>query len=647
MQAPGCATEPDSVAMVLAPAHDAEPRHAEPEVRPTPEQVSARRRAWLAEAAVVGLLFAIALSMRVSTLSQPLVESHGFRQTQTALTARIFHEEGIDLLHPKLPIFGESEVVPFEFPLFQAIASVPMAHGVSPDTSMRLTSLVFFFLTAGLLYGLARRLGGVAAGVVALAVFLFSPLNLLWSRTSMIEYLATAAAVGWAWAGMAWRDRRTPVLAAAAVLSGAVAMLVKPATAIFWVLPLLVYRPEGERTRDWREFVKARRDPVLIAMAAVPFVLAALWTRHADAMKAPYITTHFLTSGELNSWNFGSLDQRLDVAQWRLIGARIKDLCVGLPLWQLPAVVALGLVLKSRAVVAAIALSAAATLLVFFNLYWVHDYYFAAITPQLAIVAGCAGAAVLGVARRLPMQAVVAGVLALWLVSLPLNAKPYWRAKDLDAAALAGHTELARELAAATAPSDKVVFEGFTWSPVMPYYAHRNGVMLTYQIYNREVLDSLPSGPYAALLSAGYNAQTAEVLDRWALISTPSSHVYYLANAPDRLRPAKVVAARDAAAFPVAGRANPSLIAARQEIPCTGAAIPVVTRGRWTWLRFEGKGAEGVVVNETNAAAIPSNRVIAVPPQTVPTGAPIHVRCMEGEKVTLVAAVDAPGPPGA
>ena len=36
-----------------------------------------------------------------------------FRQTQTAYTARIYHEQGIDLLHPKLPVLGE----PFEVPV--------------------------------------------------------------------------------------------------------------------------------------------------------------------------------------------------------------------------------------------------------------------------------------------------------------------------------------------------------------------------------------------------------------------------------------------------------------------------------------------------------------------------------------------------
>src|SRR5688572_7732919 len=89
-------------------------------------------------------------------MNQTLVERHGFRQTQTAYTARAFHEHGIDLLHPKLPVLGRPFEAPFEFPLFQAIATIPMRLGMSADTSMRVTGLACFLVTAVLLFGLLR-----------------------------------------------------------------------------------------------------------------------------------------------------------------------------------------------------------------------------------------------------------------------------------------------------------------------------------------------------------------------------------------------------------------------------------------------------------------------------------------------------------
>src|SRR6188508_2586949 len=95
------------------------------EERGVTTETNAAGRWWrgpTAEVAIVILaLVAFALAV-VPTLDEPLLESHGFRQTQTAYTARIFHQDGIDLLHPKLPVLGEPFEAPFESPLFQAAA---------------------------------------------------------------------------------------------------------------------------------------------------------------------------------------------------------------------------------------------------------------------------------------------------------------------------------------------------------------------------------------------------------------------------------------------------------------------------------------------------------------------------------------------
>lgn len=82
--------------------------------RRTPRPTGARLELLL----VAGLLL-LAAFVRLPTLDQPLVEAHAFRQTQTAYTALLFHEQGVDLLHPKLPVMGEPFEVPFELPLFR------------------------------------------------------------------------------------------------------------------------------------------------------------------------------------------------------------------------------------------------------------------------------------------------------------------------------------------------------------------------------------------------------------------------------------------------------------------------------------------------------------------------------------------------
>ena len=343
-------------------------------------RVSAR----LVEAAFVAAVLVAFVLVVLPTLGQPLLERHGFRQTQTAYTARIYHEQGIDLIHPKLPVLGEPFEVPFEFPLFQAAASVVMDAGVRDDVAMRTTGLLCFLLTALLLYGLVRRVDGRVSAVAALVAFVATPFAVLWGRTSMMEYLATAGAVGFAWATIAWREERRPAVGGLALAAGLVGMLVKPTTAVFWILPALAYRPKSGRHGDRR-----RELMWLAVLVLVPLGAAALWTHHADAIKAASPTTAWLTSSALREWNFGTLGQRFASDTWEVILDRLRGLIVGYAGIPLLVVAAVALARSpQRRFWLGIVLAAVLPPLVFTNLYYQHDYYLAAVSPAIAALIG-------------------------------------------------------------------------------------------------------------------------------------------------------------------------------------------------------------------------------------------------------------------
>ena len=59
-----------------------------------------------------------------------------------------------------------------------------------------------------LLWLLVRRQAGELGAAVALVVFVASPLAIEWSRAALIEYLALALAIGFALAGLRWRERQ-------------------------------------------------------------------------------------------------------------------------------------------------------------------------------------------------------------------------------------------------------------------------------------------------------------------------------------------------------------------------------------------------------------------------------------------------------
>ena len=197
---------------------------------------------------------------RYATLNQVLTEAFAFRQTQTAFQTVGFHRSGIDLLHPMVPVFGEPWTIPFEFPLFQAIASIAMSFGIPADPANRIVGLAFFVVTAFLLWLLVRKVSNPVVAAVTLVVFSFSPFALVWSRASMIEYLATALALGWVIAAIRWRDARHTTWLIAAVLLGAAAMAVKVTTALPWVVPILLYVGrdfvlDGEYVFQWARVI--------------------------------------------------------------------------------------------------------------------------------------------------------------------------------------------------------------------------------------------------------------------------------------------------------------------------------------------------------------------------------------------------------
>src|SRR5207342_1454000 len=88
------------------------------------EATTRTRRTWAREVTVVVLLLLGAVAVHWGTLGDKLTERHDWRQTQTAWTATDFRDHGIDLLHPRVPVFGARSEVPFEFPIFQAVATV-------------------------------------------------------------------------------------------------------------------------------------------------------------------------------------------------------------------------------------------------------------------------------------------------------------------------------------------------------------------------------------------------------------------------------------------------------------------------------------------------------------------------------------------
>lgn len=360
----------------------------------------------------------LSLPVRLINLDTPLSGEHEFRQTQTALSVWEIQAHGLSFLHPKLPLFGPPWECPFEYPVFQMAAAAvdSLAPWDNLDMSIRITNLVFYYLTVLTLYLLARQLfpsAGVA--LFASAVFLFSPYNAFWSRSSMIEYAATFFALAYLLSLLRWLAKPSGALFAVGLAFGILTCLTKITT---FVIPLFVggallglhtLKVTRDRLRVGTTVQAQSTSPsqprpaqhlaLLAALLVLPVLPGYLYIKYSDRIKEQSPYTAWLSSSHpyTKAWTYGTASQRFSGRNWDLIQHRMRNtvmptltfalvigcFCVPLALRGFEALPKgnfwVGCCLSLAPLVAA---------MTFFNLYYRHTYYYIACAPILALITG-------------------------------------------------------------------------------------------------------------------------------------------------------------------------------------------------------------------------------------------------------------------
>ena len=421
------------------------------------------------------VILATTVLTRLPTLSEPLVEAHGFRQTQTAWSAVLFAQQGIDLLRPQVPVFGPPFGLPLELPLFQAMAAPLLRLGLPVEPVLRGLDLLWFLVAALFVYLVGRRLAGRRAALIAAIAFTFSPFAILWSRTALIEYLAVAAGLALLYWTILALDRRSWRWAVAAAVAGALALTVKDTTGAVWSVVTGAYvLSRLLRTRS-RGKVLARA--MVVGLPAL--VAGVIWIIASAAVRRENLYAYTINDATFVPWFFGTLAQRLDASTWLVISGRIQGELTGLasPVWLYLAVRELHLRswsyrLPWLGLIAVIALAP----LVLTNVYFVHDYYLAAISPAIALVIGLGGAHLLS--RWRGGRAIGVALVGAWAFAF----LPIGDYVTLPYSLPAGSPELqiAAQVAAQTTPGRMValVTHDFVWDPAYFFYAHREGLLL-------------------------------------------------------------------------------------------------------------------------------------------------------------------------
>lgn len=147
----------------------------------------AQESAWL-ERMLLAALVAAGLYIRLFHLSSPLLDTHSWRQTQTAMFARNFYRNGMNILKPQVdwagakPGYIESEfqLYPYTVALFYKVFGLDEKYG-------RLAAVFFSAGAMVFMYYFSRLFLDLWGASLALFFFVISPLNVFFSRAFMPE----------------------------------------------------------------------------------------------------------------------------------------------------------------------------------------------------------------------------------------------------------------------------------------------------------------------------------------------------------------------------------------------------------------------------------------------------------------------------
>jgi hypothetical protein len=366
-------------------------------------------------AIVIGILAAF---LAIQYAMQPLLEQHGFRQTQTALTSYWMIEEGWKLAY-ETPVGGYPWTIPFEFPIYQALVAFASSVFNTPlDATGRIVSFVFLLGCAWPIRLITKRLGLKKEVAWIICVLLWSsPLYLFWGRTFMIETTAvffTLVAIAYA---LDMLHKEPPLKSVILFIAFAsVGMLQKvttvaPALLVMSFVILIVHLKENGLM-----FPSMRKILLVGISFLIPFALAFLWTGFTDAIKSQSEFGTSLTSSALSNWNFGSLEQRFDFRVlgrifWKRIIASNAGGILGLALLIYGFISAEK---RTRRILLVSLVLFVLPVFIFTNLHYVHTYY--QLSSALFLI-GMVSIALAQIDLKYPRKKYLAPIVLLLLIS--------------------------------------------------------------------------------------------------------------------------------------------------------------------------------------------------------------------------------------
>lgn len=205
----------------------------------------------------------MALCLRLYKFSSPILDWHSFRQADTASVSREYVKHGIDIVHPKYHDLaniqsGKDNLDGYrmvEFPVINAVVALIVTSSpfLSIEAVHRIISIVSSLATLISLFFLTKKISGVRVAYVTVITFALLPYSVYYSRTILPEPILLFFFIFSLYNFVVWIKHKKIMSYFIALLSLAVALLLKPFVLFFFpVFVVLAYTNKGIKIyKNW------------------------------------------------------------------------------------------------------------------------------------------------------------------------------------------------------------------------------------------------------------------------------------------------------------------------------------------------------------------------------------------------------------
>jgi hypothetical protein len=458
-------------------------------------------------------------------LANPILEAHGFRQTQTAITAYYLKLSGFKLDY-ETPTVGYPWSIPFEFPIYQYIAAqTSKIFNLALTDSGRLISLIFTFLCALPIWKSLKKLEfSDTTGLICLTLFFSSPVYLFWSGTFMIESTALFFTLFFVYFIInILKGSRSGLSLFGAATFLLLASLQKVTTVL---APLVIFALIYLSQMGIKNILADLKWTLKLALAIlIALAIAFMWIKYSDQVKSLNPIGAKLTSSHLSQWNYGTLSQRLsfhlwhDVIYYRNI-VKMSGQFIGL-LILLYYLKSSQNVRNKKLVLVALSLFFV-PFLVFTNLHIVHSYYQVANSLFFSMGLGIAIAGLIFESSYRAKMYVKVFFIAIVTSNLYFYMKGSYNDKVIGINPKEHKVLVIAEYIKDTTPPDRpVIWYGLDWSSEGPFYSERKSLAVPAWIEQTEPVLQweryLNSPPSAIVL--------CEPLNRAAIVNALETYI--------------------------------------------------------------------------------------------------------------------------